>query len=290
MSGILGHARRGAAMTVLSSVTLILVAAPALASDQPINEWCPVLTDQKADPEITTVYQGKTVAFCCDRCRAKFLADPEKYAGRLPQFAGPATTTAASAQESREPEGHEHAGARVNTGAESLSDNEALSEEEELEHEHQHGEAGEAHGLGRLIAWLGNFHPPMVNFPIAMLFGAAVAELLRMVTKRPYFADAARFCLWFGALGALAAATLGWFFGGFHLTDHSWVMTTHRWLGTTTALWALLVLVLGERAYRHSGAVRLKAYRVTLFVGAALVMTTGFLGGAMVYGLDHYAW
>jgi YHS domain-containing protein len=94
-------------MTILSSIALIIVAAPVLASDQPVNEWCPVLTDQKADPTITTVYQGKTVAFCCDRCRAKFLADPEKYAGRLPQFGGSPTTTAPSTQEASESEGHD---------------------------------------------------------------------------------------------------------------------------------------------------------------------------------------
>ena len=38
--------------------------------------------------------------------------------------------------------------------------------------------------LGKLTRWLGEFHPPTVHFPIALLTVAAVAELLRMVTGR----------------------------------------------------------------------------------------------------------
>jgi hypothetical protein len=29
---------------------------------------------------------------------------------------------------------------------------------------------------------------------------------------------------------------------------------------------------------------------VALFISAFLVTATGFFGGAMVYGIDHYAW
>jgi YHS domain-containing protein len=82
-------------------VTILLlmfgaVAAPlvlARASQPAVNEWCPVMTEEKADPTITTVHRGKTVAFCCDTCLKKFLANPAKYEGRLPQFATPMSTT-----------------------------------------------------------------------------------------------------------------------------------------------------------------------------------------------------
>ena len=33
-------------------------------------------------------------------------------------------------------------------------------------------------GVPRPLAWLGKFHPPAVNFPIAMLTAAALSELL----------------------------------------------------------------------------------------------------------------
>ena len=31
-------------------------------------------------------------------------------------------------------------------------------------------------------------------------------------------------------------------------------------------------------------------FRAVLFTAAGLVGATGFLGGALLYGLDHYAW
>lgn len=108
-----------------------------------------------------------------------------------------------------------------------------------------------------------------------------------MRTGRELFFHATRFAVWVGSLGALAAAPLGWFFAGFGLVDDEWLMTTHRWLGTGASAWALVVLFLCERAYR--GAER-RAFRLALFPGAALVVTTGFFGGALLYGIDHYAW
>ena len=142
-------------------------------------------------------------------------------------------------------------------------------------------------GVPRPLAWLGKFHPSAVNFPIALLVAAALSELLLMRSGRDLFFHATRFSVWVGSLGALAAATLGWFFAGFCLVDEEWLMTTHRWLGTSTSVWALLVLVLCERAYRSGER---QAFRLALFPGAALVATTGFFGGALLYGLDHYAW
>src|SRR5262249_43559826 len=144
--------------------------------------------------------------------------------------------------------------------------------------------------LRKLTRWLGEFHPPTVNFPIALLTVAAVAELLRMVTGRDKRAlnAVSRYCVRFGAITALVAVILGWFLGGFRLTDASWVKTTHRWLGTSTAACAVLVLVLSERS-RHPDRQRSRIwFRVALFIAAVLVSVTGFFGGALVFGLKHY--
>ncbi len=115
-----------------------------------------------------------------------------------------------------------------------------------------------------------------------------MAEILLAVTGRSLFRDAVRFCVWGGALGAVGAGLLGWLFGGFRIVDEEWLMTSHRWLGTGTAAWAILTLALCERVTR-STAPR-SGFRAALFVGAALVAATGFLGGSLVYGIDHYAW
>jgi mono/diheme cytochrome c family protein/uncharacterized membrane protein len=141
----------------------------------------------------------------------------------------------------------------------------------------------------KAILWLGKFHPATVHFPIALLTAAAVALLVRMVGGER-FDVVARYCLWFGFLTAVPAGVLGWCAGGFHLTDPSWIQMTHRWLGTSTVACAGLVLVLSEvskRPDRHRTRVW---FRVMLVVAAVLVMATGFFGGAIVFGLDHYGW
>jgi uncharacterized membrane protein len=144
--------------------------------------------------------------------------------------------------------------------------------------------------LAKLIPWLGRFHPAAVHFPIALLTAAAVAELLRLATGKPAFDAASRYCVWFGALTAVVAGVLGWCLGDFQLTDASWVLMTHRWLGTCTVFCAGSVLVLGEASRRPDRYRTRVAFRLTLLVVAVFVLVTGFLGGAVRLGLDHYTW
>jgi mono/diheme cytochrome c family protein/uncharacterized membrane protein len=165
-------------------------------------------------------------------------------------------------------------------------------EEEPEEHAPAPIEEGEppAGFFGKLIRWLGNFHPASVHFPLGLLTAAAIAELLRLVTQKPAFDAVSRYCVWFGALTAAGAAILGWCLGGFHLTDSTWVMMSHRWCGTALAALAGLVLLLSELSYRSERRHTRIVFRVTLLVVAGLVSVTGYLGGGLVYGLDHYTW
>ncbi len=144
----------------------------------------------------------------------------------------------------------------------------------------------------KLIRWLGNFHAPSVHFPIALLTAAALAELLRMAAPGApeRFQLVSRFCVWLGTLSALAAAVLGWFMGGFRLLDPSWVMTTHRWLGTLVAAGSLFVLFLCARSRPPDRRRTLIGFRAALFVLAGIVTVAGFFGGAVVFGINHYAW
>jgi YHS domain-containing protein len=48
---------------------------------------CPVMEGNKIDKSVFVEYQGKKVYFCCADCKGKFLAEPEKYLAKLPQFA-----------------------------------------------------------------------------------------------------------------------------------------------------------------------------------------------------------
>lgn len=195
----------------------------------------------------------------------------------------------AEEHEQSEADDHDHNLHDDGSGQNATTAESASHDVHESAHDQEHCPEKSDNLLSRIVSYLGRFHPTMVNFPIAMLIGAALAEILFMITGRVFFANAARYCIWIGAVGALTAGTLGWFFGGFHISDSRWILTIHRWLGTTTVAWSVLVLILSERTCRSANTKR-TAYRGVLFVGAALVSATGFFGGALIYGIDHYVW
>ncbi len=147
----------------------------------------------------------------------------------------------------------------------------------------QSGPPAVANVLPKPVAWAGRLHPPLTHFPVALLLAAFVAEGLFALTKRRHFRDAAHFCVWGGALGAVAAAATGWLFAATSPADNDWTLSAHRVVGTTTAAWAVVLLYCS----RLPSAV---PFRLALLVAAVLVGASGFLGGSLIYGLDHFAW
>ncbi len=266
----------------------------------PVNKMCPVMTLEEADPAITVQYRDQTIAFCCQRCVEKFLANSERYVDRL-SIEEDAAGVTTPASRSNSPDAREgvvdgHGWGQAGHEEESAGDSHRRVGEHKhagadpAHHHATHADKGRPSFAGKLVNWLGRFHPASVNFPTAMLVAAAIAELLLVRTDRSLYSSAGRFCLWFGALSAVVAGTLGWFFAGFRLSDDQWIMTTHRWLGTATVAWSVLLLVVGERAFRKERPEKRRLYRLLLFIGVIAVMVTGFFGGSLIYGLDHYAW
>jgi len=51
--------------------------------EKPANDKCPV-TDQPIDAAQFVEHEGRRIAFCCAKCKAKFEADPAKFAAKLP--------------------------------------------------------------------------------------------------------------------------------------------------------------------------------------------------------------
>ncbi|HVO73514.1 MAG TPA: YHS domain-containing protein [Ignavibacteriaceae bacterium] len=54
----------------------------ATADSKPFNSICAV-SGEDVDKSITYTYEGKTYAFCCNKCLSKFKKDPAKYASRI---------------------------------------------------------------------------------------------------------------------------------------------------------------------------------------------------------------
>ena len=143
-------------------------------------------------------------------------------------------------------------------------------------------------GWGHFVWWVGHFHPAMTVFPIGLLLAAAVAELLWIFTRAAWLEGAARFCVLGAAVGGVITAPLGWAFAAEH--GRSWVLETHRWLGTAGAAWLVLLAVVSEVSRRRPGGPWRGLYRAGLFLAVPAVAATGYFGGAMVYGLHEYDW
>lgn len=146
-----------------------------------------------------------------------------------------------------------------------------------------------AKGFGpHFIQWVGHFHPPLTVFPIAMLLGAALAELLRLRWDSAWLDGGSRWCVTLGALGAIVTVPLGWAFATIH--HDSWMLEVHRWLGTAAGAGAVVIWFLSEMSRRPGRTGWLVAFRTLLFVAVPLVIATGFFGGAMVYTIHEYDW
>jgi plastocyanin/uncharacterized membrane protein len=145
-----------------------------------------------------------------------------------------------------------------------------------------------ASGPSHFVRWVGHFHPAMTVFPIAMIIGAAFAELLRLLKGPVWLEGASRWCVIMGAVGAVITAPLGWAFAAGH--GGSRLLETHRWLGTAAAAGAVVILILSEVRHRSDRPGWRTAFRTVLFLAVPLVMATAFFGGAMVYGVHAYDW
>jgi uncharacterized membrane protein len=101
-----------------------------------------------------------------------------------------------------------------------------------------------------------------------------------------------RFLVVLAALGAISAAVLGWINAYFasYVGQAAPILKWHRWLGTGTAVWAVVCAGLVIINDCREGSSERQRFRGALLLGAALVGISGFLGSALIYGLDHYAW
>ena len=167
---------------------------------------------------------------------------------------------------------------------------EGMAEMHELATEEHEEAADRNKSFGqRLMSWLGRLHTLAIHFPIAMFVGALGVELFRLWHRDPTLRSAAHVMLAVGAIGAVGAAALGWFAGGFYLTDRNPVLMLHRWLGTAIAIAGLLLLYLSTRARRTPD--RRRPFYWILLAGMTIAIgVQGYIGGSFMHGgMDHLA-
>jgi uncharacterized membrane protein len=138
-----------------------------------------------------------------------------------------------------------------------------------------------------LMALIGNLHPLLVHFPIALVMAAAAAELVAIATPREAWHTVAVVNLRAGAAIGVATAVTGWVLAASTSVDATSALEWHRWIGMAGAAGALGAALLPS--YRHVPSRRfVVVYRVALFGAACLVALTGHLGGTIVWGAEFF--
>ncbi len=266
---------------IVSAIGLTALATPP---EDALNEWCPVMTEEKVDPAITTLHRGKTVAFCCDICLKKFLVNPVKYEETLPQFAKPST---AAARGNSEAHGDDGEGTDLHGAHEDHGRPEPPVEFDQHGHDH----AADASGENR-EPLLGRLHPVFVHFPLAGLPLALLGFLVWVVTGRKAFAQADVVPLFAATLAAIASVVTGNIAHDAMRFSESLqlIVERHQLVSTTVMVIAICLSILRLwRWTRLTGGWRW-TYGCGLLIACGLLGFTGWLGGSLVFGPDHLAW
>ena len=82
----------GLRLACLTAVLCVAGILTASADGTPINKTCPVMRGKPIKSGVTLTYEGRTIGFCCGKCKGTFSQNPKQYLGNLPppQAAGPA--------------------------------------------------------------------------------------------------------------------------------------------------------------------------------------------------------
>lgn len=137
----------------------------------------------------------------------------------------------------------------------------------------------------RLIDWLGRTHPFLVHFPLA-LFPVALVSLA-LARRRGSPTDVIRSLIVVGGVASALAALLGWFNAGFQLGDADPLLAWHRWIGT--ALGAVGA-ALAAWSWRSEASVNSRPMLWSLALVTVALLVQGWIGGALIHGIDHLNW
>ncbi|MGH8549353.1 MAG: DUF2231 domain-containing protein [Methylococcales bacterium] len=135
------------------------------------------------------------------------------------------------------------------------------------------------------IGEMANIHPILVHFPIALLTGFVVSELLSVLSGNKDLGVAGKWMLYFGTLGALAAAIAGLLGaeGVFHEGEVHGQMSRHRDYGLNVV--ALSLFLCGWRLFAGQDLLGLSR-TIQNAVGVLILvnlMLGADIGGTMVY-------
>jgi uncharacterized membrane protein len=140
-----------------------------------------------------------------------------------------------------------------------------------------------------LVKYLGRFHPIMVHFPIAFIFGAFFLEILVSYNGSSSLAFVSRVLLLMGVLGAVIAIPIG--FAAIAEYGKDSLVQDHKWVALASFLTMLFATSIRESVERkYLSESWLVGYRFFLLLTTLLIAWAGYLGGEMVHGVGHLSW
>jgi len=140
---------------------------------------------------------------------------------------------------------------------------------------------------GRLLAWLGVWHPAAIHFPIALLLTVAFLECLAVVRRRPIHTASNKTLLAVAVAGAFVAAPLGWLNAGLPTPDDSLTLTLHRWLGTAMPFLLLALWFLKRPADQAAVRQSSRGYEALLTATVLLILMQAYFGAVITHGAAH---
>lgn len=138
--------------------------------------------------------------------------------------------------------------------------------------------------IARSMDWVGRVHPFAVHFPIALFPVAWMA--LMLARRRGDTVDVIRALIIVAGAASVGAALLGWMNAGL-ASDRDWIHAWHRWLGTGLGAIGGVVAVW---AWRRAASVNSRLMVWTLGITTLVLLMQGWLGGALIHGVDHMNW
>lgn len=142
---------------------------------------------------------------------------------------------------------------------------------------------------GRLLRWLGGWHPAAVHFPIALMLTVGFLELAAFVRRKPIYTASSKLLLGIAVLGAFVAAPLGWINAGLPEADDASALVLHRWIGTAMPFAMLLVWWLKPNAEAAAAGRKAPLYAIALSLVAAAILAQAYLGAEVTHGAGHMA-
>jgi len=129
-------------------------------------------------------------------------------------------------------------------------------------------------------------HPMIVHFPIALLITSLFFDFLMLVTKKEGFERTAFHLLTLGVLGSLAAIVFGILAedaAGNRPGIHD-IIETHELLAVSTAGLFVIILIVRYIFMKKDNFQAIRPYYlIVATIGVALLLTTAYYGGQLVY-------